>query len=146
MAPRNSTALVDRTELRRAADLLTEFASGSDDVSLRIEAEGRTAAIDVPPATLATLAWMLRRFAAEGEANAIDPDMAITTQRAADLLNVSRPHLVRLLEEGEIPFHRVGTHRRVFMREVIRYREARHRESLAAMQALADQANALDLP
>ena len=63
----------------------------------------------------------------------------------AKLLNVSRPHLVKLLEEGAIPFSRVGTHRRIRFQDVMEYRAARTAESEAALQALADQAQEHDM-
>lgn len=54
----------------------------------------------------------------------IQTEMEVSTQEAADFLEVSRPHIVRLLEKGEIPFTKAGTHRRIKMSDLIAYQKA----------------------
>jgi excisionase family DNA binding protein len=66
------------------------------------------------------------RFLERGEGVMILPStQEMTTQSAADLLGVSRQYVVQLLEEGKIPFHKVGTHRRVSMKDVLEFRRKR---------------------
>ena len=69
----------------------------------------------------------------------------LTTQEAANILNVSRPHLVKLLENGELPFSKVGTHRRISLSALMAYKQHRDMRSEAAMQELADQAQELGM-
>jgi excisionase family DNA binding protein len=61
----------------------------------------------------------------------------LTTQQAADLLNVSRPTVVKLLDGKRIPFEMAGTHRRIRLADVMSFRDARRREQLEALAAIS---------
>lgn len=101
--------------------------------------------LKLPPKVLRLFADMLGSLA-QGHAVAIMPkEMVISTQEAAMFLNVSRPYLVRMLDDGKIPHHKVGTHRRIKFEDVVAYKDERHKVSQAALQELVDQAQELDL-
>ena len=81
-----------------------------------------------------------------GEAVRIVPlEAELTTGQAAELLGVSRPYLVRLLEEGKIPHHKVGTHRRVRARDLLAYLEGSRKRGRELLDELIGEAQELGL-
>jgi excisionase family DNA binding protein len=101
--------------------------------------------LKLPPKVLRLFADMLGSLA-QGHAVAIMPkELYVSTQEAAMFLNVSRPYLVRMLDEGKIPFHKVGTHRRIKFEDVVAYKDQRQKAAHAALQELVDQAQELDM-
>lgn len=97
----------------------------------------------------ASMYEVLRRAAhqlAAGQAVAITPvGMQLSTQQAADLLGVSRPHVVKLLETGEIPYTKTGKHRRVLLSEVMAYRDRQAGRRSEALDRLARRSEGLPL-
>jgi len=75
------------------------------------------------------------------QGNAVDVvslNAELSTQQAADLLNVSRPFVVKLLDANELPHRLVGRHRRVMLADVMSYKDSMQRKSLSTMDELAE--------
>ena len=107
--------------------------------------QGAVRTVSIPTSALRLLLDVLTEIG-QGNAVSIIPIHAeLTTQEAADVLNVSRPFLVQLLEKGDIPFHKTGTHRRVRYQDVIAYKERIDAQRRQALDALAEQAQALGM-
>lgn len=64
---------------------------------------------------------------------------AFTTQAAANFLGVSRQYFVRLLDEDKIPFHHVGTHRRVFFKDLVAYQRMRSKQRKAKLDSMTEE-------
>ena len=107
---------------------------------------GRSAGeVEVPRSALAALARVLDSFA-HGEGVTVLPAHAeLTTQQAADALNVSRPFLIRLLDAGQIAYRTVGTHRRVKAASLIGYMREDDARRMAVADELAAEAHALGM-
>lgn len=69
----------------------------------------------------------------------------LTTQEAADILGVSRPTLVKLLEEGKIPYDQPGRHRRILFTDLLAYREQQHADRRAVLDQMTEDASAAGL-
>lgn len=79
-----------------------------------------------------------------GAVTIVPLEKQLTTQQAANILNISRPHLIGLLDHGEIPFLRTGSHRRLNIRDVLDYRRKRHEQRLESLRRLTELSAADD--
>lgn len=112
---------------------------------LRVELTETSEELRLPPVALRLLVRVLDELG-RGNAVALTPIRAeLTTQQAADLLNVSRPHLVKLLDEGAMPSRKVGTHRRVRLADLLAYRDEWHARRHAALDELTVVSQDLDM-
>jgi excisionase family DNA binding protein len=101
---------------------------------------------ELPPSVTRGLFAVLGTLA-QGDAVAVVPaDNELTTQEAADLLGVSRPYLVRLIDQGKLDCRWVGKHRRLRVEEVLAYRRIRQTERRDALTELTEQSERLAFP
>ncbi len=115
----------------------------SPGVKIKIQETGEY--ITIPKKALSLLMTILANMS-EGKSISIIPtDSEVSTQQAADMLNVSRPHLVKLLENNTIPFRKVGSHRRVLLRDLIAYEKSLQRTREEKLKFLSEQAQDLNL-
>lgn len=98
------------------------------------------------PEALARIVRSAARHLAQGEAVAVVPiQQELTTQQAADYMNVSRPYLIELLDRGDIPYHRVGTHRRIRFDDLMAYKCVRDGERREGLRQLTQMSQRLGL-
>ncbi len=133
--------LPDEVEIRNAEQLRTLVtarmnADGSTTLSLALE-DGKTQTVTLMPALVASLLEVLRLVSSGRGFRMIPVGSRLTTRQAADLLNVSRPYLVKLLENDEMPFTRTGRHRRVKAEDLFAYKKKRDARRSEALDALA---------
>ena len=92
--------------------------------------------VDLPESVYTILKEVVRNMQLGRSVTILPEKEDLTTQKVADLLSVSRPHVVKLLESGEIPFHKSGSHRRVYLKDALDYSkrsDAARRRILAAI-------------
>ena len=93
--------------------------------------------VEIPAAIYPVLLQVIDAMR-QGLAVTVSPQsMKMTTQQAADLLGISRPTLIKFLDEGRIPFEKIGAHRRVLLQDVLDFRELRRAAQYAALEATA---------
>ncbi|MEZ5042793.1 MAG: helix-turn-helix domain-containing protein [Saprospiraceae bacterium] len=112
-------------------------------IELRIQESGEI--VSIPLKALKLLTSILSNMA-QGKSIALLPtDAEITTQQAAEILNVSRPHVIKLLEKGDIPYKKVGSHRRILLQDILEYESTFKSERRKKLDYLAKEAQKLNL-
>ena len=113
------------------------------DLNVRIAETGEQ--VELPAVAVRLLVDLLSALA-EGHAVSLIPIHAeLTSQQAADLLGVSRPFLIRQLEDKLIPFRRVGTHRRILFSDLMKFKRKIDKQRTEALDELTGQAQDLDM-
>jgi len=135
----------DIEQSKESSRTLSKFHK-ADRVKLSIEgSNGDKDSLVLPGAVMQMLLNILSEFS-KGSAISVIPHQAeMSTQQAADLLNVSRPYLVKLLENGEIPFKKVGSHRRVLVEDVINYKNSIEKARDETLDELSRLSQELDM-
>ena len=123
---------------RETKQLLAPFLnakSPKDDDSIDLTGENT---LKLPRPAVRLLAQILDEMSRGNAVKVIPIRAELTTQEAADLLHISRPTIIQLLESGALPFHKIGTHRRIRLEAVITYKrklDAERRTALAELSA-----------
>lgn len=131
--PSETEAMLAQETSRRLIDTLDEEAEYRFQL-LQDDEPGQI--FSVPASAMQMFIQMLAEMG-QGNAVTLTPvHTEITTQQAADLLNVSRPYVVKLLEEGEIPYRKVGTRRRIHLQDVLNYKRAIDEKRLETLNEL----------
>jgi excisionase family DNA binding protein len=118
---------------------------GADGDIVTLLVEGSAVEFKLPKRFIAIFSAALHQIAEGHDVTILQGEDQLSTQQAADYLQVSRPHLVKLLEQGEIPFTLVGTHRRMLVSDVEAYKQKQLLNRQKQLIFLAQQAQELNL-
>ena len=136
----------DAAIAREASRMLAPYIDHLENLRFQVGEERKAAQkLSLPASAIRLLLDLLTEMAAGNAVTLIPVHAQLTTQQAADVLNVSRPFLVSLLEEGKIPHVKVGTHRRILFEDLMRYKNSIDRERRKALDELVSQSEALGM-
>ena len=119
---------------------LTQFLAARPKKALRVRIEPENEpeeSISIPVTAFRLLNSILTEMAKGNAVTLIPVHAELTTQQAADILNVSRPFLIEQLEKGVIPYRKVGTHRRVMFKDLMEYKQTMDHNRLKALEELS---------
>jgi excisionase family DNA binding protein len=131
---------------RESSRHLAHYLGGEDNLRLRVvDDAGPGETVSVPASAFRLLVQILTEMAQGNAVTLLPVHAELTTQQAADLLNVSRPYVVKLLDEGKIPHRTVGKYRRVRLDDLMAYKKQNDQLRLQALEELAAQAQELNM-
>lgn len=133
----------DAAIARASGQLLSRFAHRK--LTLRVCDAGHDEPLELPTGAVELLMDILEAMAAGRGVTLIPENAELTTVQAAEILNVSRPFLIRLLDEGQFPHRKVGKHRRIRMEDVMAYKARIDSDREALLDQLAAEAQELDM-
>lgn len=136
MPPTAQDAALARTFVQALAPHVTAKRS----IKVRIAEGQNEQALELPAKAVALLMDVLEAMAAGRGVTLVSENAELTTVQAADVLKVSRPYLIKLLDENQIPHRKVGTHRRILMEDLMAYKAQDDQERQAVLDELAREA------
>ena len=145
IAPTDQETRIAQDSIRPLADLLRDDQNEAS-VHMHLRTQGDAAAdVALPRAVMLLVLSALQEMAKGNSIALLSVDVELTTQQTADMLRVSRPFLIKLLEEGRIAFRRVGAHRRILAHDVLRYIAEERARREQVMEKLAAETERLGL-
>ena len=142
--PPSTAAAAAAREALRALSGVTRKKGASVRLEVKGEERGKVA-VDMPREALELLVEVLGQMANGNAVTIVPIHEELTTHRAAEFLNVSRPYLIGLLDAGKIPYRMVGTHRRIRLPDLMAFKKQDDARRDKALAELTQQAEDLDL-
>jgi excisionase family DNA binding protein len=130
---------------RNSGQLLARYVREDEPLTLQVTDADHEEPLELPAGAVALLMEILEAMAAGRGITIIPENAELTTVEAAEILNVSRPYLIKLLEESKIPYRKVGRHRRIRMEDVMRYKTLIDQERERVLDQLAAEAQEQDM-
>lgn len=131
---------------REAANKLESVAHRGAPIKIAYDdADGAKVIVPLPAKAVALFQQVLACMAMGTPVSVIPHQAELTTQQAADYLNVSRPYLIQKLDSGEVPHRKVGRHRRVLFGDILAYEEACKQKSFEAIREINQEAKRLNI-
>jgi excisionase family DNA binding protein len=130
---------------RSSGQSLARLISKNRPLTLKVTDSDQEQPIELPPGAVLLLLDILEAMAAGHGITLIPENAELTTVQAADVLNVSRPFLIKLLEEKALPCRKVGAHRRIRMEDVMAYKARNYADREAVLDQLVAEAQEHDM-